>query len=249
MSAPILIRFLAHLVECRLLKPTSLLLERRPYSLSADVLFHFGWRVVYRLGWVGLFHMATHAHDVTHPPLPSVRLIFAWTMSLGGLCRLVLPVLPCPLFGTPAHVARLPFGSAHRTFPFAVRSMPIVRRVACSFGRSASAVRPCRLFNTRCGWVHVRVTHRPTLRVKLTFVRALRLRCPPMCIRSGVHLRLSPMLPDASCVPSVKCIFVSGRPTGPFSGGSARRRSGHPLSCSAPSLQGVTLPNLMPPIF
>jgi hypothetical protein len=122
-------------VECRLLKPTSLLLERRPHSLSADVLFHFGWRVVYRLGWVGLFHMATHAHDVTPPPLPSVRLIFAWTMSLCGLCRLVLPVLPCPLFGTPAHVARLPFGSAHRTFPFAVRSMPIARRLlVCSGG-------------------------------------------------------------------------------------------------------------------
>lgn len=240
MSALILIRFHAHLVECRLLKPTSLCLNDAPTSFRPTSLFSFGWRVVYRSGWVGLFHMATHAHDITRPPLSSVRSIFVWTVLLGGLCRLVLPVLLCPLFGTPAHVARLSFGSAHRTFPFAVRSTSIVRRVACPFGRSASAVRPCRSFNTRRGWVHVRVAHRPTLRVKLTFVRVLRLRCPPMCIRSGVHLCPSPMLPDASCVTPVKCLVVSGRPTGPFGSGSARRRSGRPLSCGAPSFQGVT---------
>jgi hypothetical protein len=143
MSAPIFIRFLAHLVECWLLKPTSLLLERRPYSPSADVLFHFGWRVVYRLGWVGLFHMATHAHDVTRPPLPSVRSTFAWTPSLGGLCRLVLPVLPCPLFGTLAHVACLPSGPPIARSPLLFGPCPSFAGVACLFGRSASAVRPC----------------------------------------------------------------------------------------------------------
>lgn len=128
----------------------------------------------------------------------------AWWIVPFGLAHVALPAVrySCPRRAPavrvrPSHVPLCCSAHAHRSpvaclFGRAPLVLPSLHccsarvgsRSDCrpSYHRSSCSLSPClcRSFNTRCGWVHVHVTHRPILRVELTFVRALRLRCPPM---------------------------------------------------------------------